>query len=204
MAKLYFHYGAMNSGKTIELIRAAHNYQEQGMRPFIIKPGKDTKGKGRITSRIGAEREVDLLVTTESNILDLVVNEDRINKIHCIFVDEAQFLEPSQIDQLLSLTLPPVNIPVMAYGLRGDFRTHGFPGSTRLLEVADVIKEIRTICVCGKNATFNARTSDGEYVTEGSQLAIDGEALIAYESLCGTCYIEKVGPISSIADSTPV
>lgn len=204
MAKLHFHYGAMNSGKTIELIRAAHNYQEQGMRPFIIKPGKDTKGQEKITSRIGAERAVDLLVQPDTDLFKEVQRAGEKAAIACVFVDEAQFLEPTQIDQLLNLTLTPTNIPVMAYGLRGDFRTHGFPGSTRLLEVADVIKEIRTICVCGKNATFNARTSDGEYVTEGSQLAIDGEALIAYESLCGTCYSQKVGPISSIADSTPV
>jgi thymidine kinase len=197
MAKLYFHYGAMNSGKTIELIRAAHNYQEQGMRPFIIKPGKDTKGNEKITSRIGAERKVDLLISPDSNILDLISKEDRVDKIHCVFVDEAQFLEPTQIDQLLSLTLPPISIPVMAYGLRGDFKTNGFPGSSRLLEVSDVIKEIRTICSCGKNATFNARKLNGEFVTKGTQVAIDGESKTTYESLCGTCYTKKVGPISS-------
>jgi thymidine kinase len=115
-----------------------------------------------------------------------------------VFVDEAQFLEPNQVDQLLSLTLPPINIPVMAYGLRGDFRTHGFPGSSRLLEVADVIKEIRTICSCGKNATFNARKLNGDFVIEGTQVAIDGEGHTTYKSLCGSCYTQKVGPISSL------
>ncbi len=195
MAKLYFHYGAMNSGKTIELIRAAHNYQEQGLRTFIVKPSQDTKGAAKITSRIGVQKEVDLLATPNTNLQQTITEAHRKAKIACIFADEAQFFTPEQINQLLSLTLPPTNIPVMAYGLRGDFQTHGFPGSTRLLEVADVIKEVRTICQCGKNATLNARKINGEFVTEGSQVAIDNQAEIAYQAFCKICYTQKVGPI---------
>lgn len=197
MPKLYFHYGAMNSGKTIELIRAAHQYDQKGLRSFVIKPGIDTKGQEKITSRVGAERAVDLLVQPDMDLYEEIRRAGEQAAIACVFADEAQFLSPDQIDQLLKLTLPPSKIPVMAYGLRGDFRTHGFPGSSRLLEVADVIKEIRTICDCAKNATFNARTINGQYTTEGPQVEIDGSSQIAYQSLCGACYSQKVGPISS-------
>lgn len=199
MPKLYFHYGAMNSGKTMELLRAEHQYAQNGQRTLVIKPQADTKGEAKITSRIGIEREVDLLVPPEMDLSLEVSALHKQGRIACLFADEAQFFTPEQIEQLFMLTLDPTRIPVMAYGLRGDFQTHGFPGSTRLLELAHVIKEIRTVCGCGSNATLNARTVNGEYTQSGKQVAIDGSddaGKIAYVSLCGACYTQKVGPIN--------
>ncbi|HRV75849.1 MAG TPA: thymidine kinase [Candidatus Saccharimonadales bacterium] len=197
MAKLYFHYGAMNSGKTIELLRAAHNYEEIGMKPFLVKPGTDTKGENKVTSRVGIDRMVDLVATPDMDLWQAIPEHVGGEPIGCIFADEAQFFSPNQIDQLFALTLDP-GIPVMSYGLRGDFRTRGFPGSTRLLEIAHVIKEIRTVCRCGSNAIFNGRKINGEFVLEGDQVAIDGSSMdIAYESLCGACYAQHVGLVKN-------
>jgi len=189
MAKLYYRYGAMNCGKTALLLQVAFNYEERGMKVLILKPKIDTKGEDKIVSRIGIERKVDHLVKKDEN-LGLYLNEVP-KDIVCILVDEAQFLNKDQIDELFMFTKLK-NIPVICYGLRSDFKTISFPGSLRLFELADVMEEMYTICRCGKRAKFNGRKINGKFTTKGSQVAIDGVDNIEYESLCGKCYIEKV------------
>ena len=187
MAKLYFRYGAMNSGKTTALIQVAYNYEERGMNVLIIKPSADTKGADTIVSRIGASRKVDHLVTPEVDVYELVERENGKRQISCVLCDEAQFLTPEQAEQLYMVTVLQ-KIPVIAYGLRSDFLNHGFPGSTRLMELAHTIEELKTICTCGKKAMINARMVDGAFVFEGEQIAIDGERNVEYRSLCPECY----------------
>ena len=190
MAKLYFRYGAMNSGKTALLLQAVHNYEEQGMKVMVIKPSKDTKGDDNLVSRIGLTRKVDYILGPKQDIYKYIkkIKDDVIN---CLFVDEAQFLEPKQVDQLMKIVVE-LNIPVICYGLRTDFQTRGFPGSTRLLELAHTIEEMKTICKCGRKAMFNARKVNGKFTIKGSQVAIDGENEVTYEPLCPHCYYEKV------------
>lgn len=189
MSKLYFRYGAMNSGKTTLLLQVAHNYEERGMKVVILKPKIDTKGNDTIVTRIGLTRKVDHLIEKDENLKEYLnkLPED----IVCVLVDESQFLSRDQVDELFMFTKFN-NIPVICYGLRSDFKTIGFPGSIRLFEVADVMEELITICRCGKRAKFNGRKVDGEFTSSGEQVAIDGEKNIEYESLCGKCYLEKV------------
>ncbi len=190
MSKLYFRYGAMNCGKTTNLLQVAHNYEERGMRVLLLKPSIDTKANTKVSSRIGVEREVDHLVLPDENLkgyLSLIKD-----KTECIIVDEAQFLTEKQVDELFIFS-KLTSIPVICYGLRADFRSELFPGSKRLFELADSIEELYTICRCGKKARFNARIVNGEFTLEGSQVAIDGE--VNYESLCGKCYLRKVKKI---------
>lgn len=186
MAKLYFRYSAMNSGKSTMLLQNAHNYEERGMEVFVSKPMVDTKGDNLIVSRIGAQRAVDLLITPEMNIQAEVARRN-LGMLACILIDEAQFLQPMQVDQLFKIAVHD-DIPVITYGLRTDFRTVGFPGATRLLEIAHDLQEIKTICQCGKKAVFNGRKQAGSFVFEGNQVAIDGLEDTEYESLCGVCY----------------
>ena len=185
-AKLYFKYGAMNSGKTTILLQTAHNYEERGMKVLVIKPSKDTKAQDSVSSRLGVERQVDYLIRPEDNVYDIISNHE---KVDCVLVDEAQFLTPTQVDQLMQLTVMN-NTTIICYGLRTDFKTNGFPGSIRLLELAHNLEEMKTICRCGKKATFNARFLDGKIVTEGEQVLIDGTSTITYESVCPKCYFE--------------
>ena len=190
MSKLYFRYGAMNCGKTTNLLQVAHNYEERGMRVLLLKPSIDTKANTKVSRRIGVEREVDHLVLPDENLkgyLSLIKD-----KTECIIVDEAQFLTEKQVDELFIFS-KLTSIPVICYGLRADFRSELFPGSKRLFELADSIEELYTICRCGKKARFNARIVNGEFTLEGSQVAIDGE--VNYESLCGKCYLRKVKKI---------
>lgn len=187
MAKLYFRYGAMNSGKTTILLQVAHNYEERGMKVMIIKPKVDSKGEDHIVSRIGLTRKVDCLVDTEMNLFKYFKDKD----INCILVDEAQFLTRDQVDQLMQVVVR-YNIPVICYGLRTDFQTVGFPGSTRLLEIAHTIEELKTICSCGKKAMLNARKVNGKFVFTGEQVAIDGKDDVTYEALCPNCYYDKL------------
>lgn len=191
MAKLYFRYGAMNSGKTTMLLQTAHNYEGQGMKIIIIKPMVDTKGEDKVVSRLGVERTVDIRLAEQDSIMDCIREKYKNNafKPNAIIVDEAQFLQPSQVDELFELT-KTFDIPVLAYGLRCDFRMLGFPGATRLLEIADDITELKTICKCGKKATQNLRTINGIATFEGDQIAIDGESEIQYTSVCGECYLK--------------
>ncbi len=191
MAKLYFRYGAMNSGKTTALMQVAFNYEERGMRVIILKPRTDTKGGDVVISRLGIERKVDILTNPDEDLRELVKNLNSKTDISCVLVDEAQFLTTEQVDQLLSIAIQD-NIPVICYGLRADFRRQGFPGSIRLLLISHSIEELKTICRCGKKAIFNGRKVDGEFTYRGDQVAIDGEHKVSYESLCGACYEREV------------
>lgn len=194
MAKLYFRYGAMNSSKSALLLTAAYNYEERDQRPVIVKPGVDTKAGRAVASRIGIEREVDVVLGAHESLVARLEELGPLDGIDAVFVDEAQFLTPAQADEAFTLAVTS-GIPVLCYGLRGDFMTRSFPGSRRLMEIAHSIEELKTICRCGSKAIFNARIVDGEFVSHGAQVAIDGQQA-SYESLCGRCYIEKVGPIS--------
>lgn len=189
MAKLYFKYGAMNSGKTALLLQAAYNYEERGMKVYIIKPSCDTKGKKKIVSRIGLSREIDLLLQKEDSIYQEILKLKKHPS--CIFVDEAQFLSTKQVEELMQIVVK-LNIPVLCYGLRTDFQTNGFEGSKRLLEIAHCIEEMKTICNCGKKAIFNARKIGKKYVVDGEQIAIDDKENLSYEAMCAKCYYTKV------------
>lgn len=189
MAKLYFRYGAMNSAKSASILLTAHNYEEQDMKVVLIKPSKDTKGEDKITSRIGLERKVDILLKPDEDVSKIII--DKYPDVNCILVDEAEFLEPNQVDQLFGVVIE-MDIPVICYGLRTDFRTKGFPGAIRLFELSHSIEELKTICKCGNKAIFNARFSNGKFTLDGDQVAIDGKDNITYMSMCGKCYrLEK-------------
>ena len=189
MSKLYYRYGAMNSGKTTLLLQVAHNYEERGMKVLILKPKIDTKGDNKIVTRIGLKRKVDHLIDQDDNLTEYLNTIP--SDIACVLVDEAQFLTRDQVDELFMFTKLK-DISVICYGLRSDFKTISFPGSLRLFELADVMEEMYTICRCGKRAKFNARIVNGEFTSSGEQVAIDGENQVEYESLCGKCYLEKV------------
>ena len=197
MAKLYFRYGAMNSGKSTALLQAAYNYEERGQRVVLAKPRVDTKGDDQIVSRLGVSRTADVAFAPGDDVLEVFcaerarVREATGSDIACLLVDEVQFLEPAQVDDLLRIAILE-GVPVLAYGIRTDFRTTAFPGSRRLLEVAHSLEELKTICRCGRKAVFNARTIDGRFVFDGDQVAIDGHE-VTYESLCGACYLAESG-----------
>lgn len=190
MAKLYFKYGAMNCGKTTLLLQTAHNYEEQGMRCLIIKPSIDTKGEDTIVSRLGISRKVDKLISKDDNILEWFVSTNQ--HAYCLLVDEAQFLTKQQIDELYKIAVLK-DCPVICYGLRTDFLNQGFPGSSRLLELAHSLQELKTVCQCGAKATCNVRLVNGIPTTEGDQVAIDGEDEVEYISVCSKCYFEMLG-----------
>jgi thymidine kinase len=195
VAKLYFRYGAMNSGKSTALLQAAFNYEERGLRILLAKPRLDTKGQSLIVSRLGVERPTDFTVAADEDVYARFVAERQLagSPIACLLIDEAQFLTEQQVDDLLRITVLE-NVPVLAYGIRTDFQTIAFPGSRRLLEVAHAIEELKTICRCGRKAVFNARTVGGRFVFDGDQVAIDGVDA-SYESLCGACYLEESGGV---------
>ena len=188
MAKLYFRFGAMNCGKSTALIQVDHNYRERGMNTLIIKPGSDLKGDDQILSRLELSRGVDILAGPDDNLSELI-KEYKPHKgpVHCILVDEAQFLSRDQADQLFEVAVLQ-DIPVICYGLRTDFLLNGFPGSERLLLLAHSLEELKTICTCGRKAVANGRKVGGRFVFEGEQLAIDGHDDVSYQSLCAQCY----------------
>ena len=191
MAKLYFRYGAMNSGKTTALLQVAFNYKERGMRVLLLKPSIDTKGQGEVVSRLGVRRPVDVLVAPDMDVLDIVRRDMAEHGTPaCVLCDESQFFTPEQVDQLFLVTVD-LGIPVICYGLRADFMTRGFPGSARLLELAHTIEEMKTICECGRKATCNGRKVNGEYVFEGAQVAIDTVDDVEYQSLCPQCWYRE-------------
>ena len=195
MAKLYFRFGAMNSGKSTAMLQAAYNYEERGHRVLLTKPSTDTKVEMAVESRLGFQRDVDFLVSPETDLYGRFQrNRERVVKqsgrdVSALLVDEAQFLSEAQVDDLLRVAILE-NIPVLAYGIRTDFQTVAFPGSRRLLEIAHSLEELKTICRCGRKAIFNSRKIGGRYVFDGAQVAIDGED-VTYESLCGACYLEE-------------
>ncbi|GAA4505737.1 thymidine kinase [Brevibacterium yomogidense] len=205
VAKLYFRYGAMNSGKSTALLQAAFNYEERGQRVLLAKPQVDSKGDDLIVSRLGVSRRTDFLIEPHDDVEQLFrdaakrVDHDALIEtladpglpVSCLLIDEAQFLEPAQVDGLMRIAVY-CDVPVMAYGIRTDFRTNAFPGSGRLLETAHSLEELKTICRCGSKAMFNGRKIDGAFVFAGDQVAIDGMD-VTYESLCPACYLRESG-----------
>ena len=187
MAKLYFKYGAMGSSKSAQALIAKFNYEEQGMRCWLIKPAIDTRdGIDIIRSRIGLEARGDV-IAPEDNIGDLY---QRAGWHDVIIADEAQFFTPAQIDQLRQI-VDTADVPVMCFGLRTDFQTHLFPGARRLMELADSITEIKTICACGRKAVVNARMdANGNIVTQGQQVMLGGND--AYVAMCHRCWRKKL------------
>ncbi|MBR2998533.1 thymidine kinase [Candidatus Saccharibacteria bacterium] len=188
MAKLYFRYGAMGCGKTMQLLQVAFNYEERGHKVCVIKPSTDTKNGTKLLTRIGPERETDFCFDKKTNIYDKIAK--KYKDVQCVLVDEAQFLTPKQADELMLVTIN-LNIPVMAYGLRLNFRREdgGFEGATRLLQIAHDIEELKTICECGKKATYNARFLNGKLVADGPDILIDdGKTDIEYRAICPACY----------------
>lgn len=199
MSKLYFRYGAMNSGKSTALLQAAFNYEERGQQVLLAKPRIDTKGDSAIVSRLGVTRPADFTVDAHDDMYDAFLEQSALVTqrtglpVSCLLVDEAQFLTEGQVDDLLRIAIL-AGVPVLAYGIRTDFQTVAFPGSRRLLEVAHSLEELKTICRCGRKAVFNARTIGGRFTFDGDQVAIDG-ADVTYESLCGACYLEESGGV---------
>lgn len=191
MAKLSFRYGAMNSGKSTILMQIAYNFEENSKKVLLLKSNIDTKGEDKLVSRIGLERKVDILLTKDATLFNCDYLQ-KIKNVDALLVDEAQFLKESQVEELWVIA-KELDIPVLCYGLKTDFTSHTFKGSKRLLELADELIELTTICnECGKKARFNARKVAGEYVENGSQVVIDGSTDTLYVSLCGKCYLEKV------------
>ena len=188
MAKLYFKYGAMGSSKTAQALITKYNYEENDMRVWLLKPSADTRdGESIIRSRIGLEAECEI-ATPDRNIYDRF-REGFLGNCNAVIVDECQFLTVKQIDQLRAI-VNDFNVPVMCFGLRTDFQTKLFPGSRRLMELADCIEEIKTMCDCGCKATVNARISDGYIVTEGAQVVLGGND--SYIAMCHRCYIRSI------------
>lgn len=200
MAKLYFRYGAMNSGKSTAMLQAAFNYEERGQRVLLAKPGVDAKGDRDVVSRLGVSRPVDFTVAADADLLELFfTHRHRVltatgSPVSCLLVDEAQFLTPRQVNDLLRIAVVQ-EVPVLAYGIRTDFRTEAFPGSARLLEVAHSLEELKTICRCGRKAVFNARRVGDAFVFDGAQVAIDTVGEVTYESLCAACYLAESGGV---------
>ena len=189
MAKLIFNYAAMNSGKSIDLIRTVYNYEENGLKVLVMKPSIDTKGGDTILTRAGLSRKVDYLVLGDSNIYDMIC--DRLNDISCIFIDEAQFLSEQQVIDLFIIS-NNYNVPVICYGLRTDFRGNLFPGSSKLLGIAEELHEFKTLCNCGEIARYNARRVNGKYIVDGDSILIDGTSEVEYVPLCANCYTKYV------------
>ena len=188
MAKLYFKYGAMGSSKTAQALITKYNYEENDLNVWLIKPSADTRdGVQILRSRIGLEAQVDV-IAPEVDIYARFLG-GKVRKCNVIIVDECQFLTEKQIDQLRAI-VDEHNIPVMCFGLRTDFQTRLFPGSRRLMEIADTIQEIKTICDCGAKATVNARVNDGYIVTEGAQVVLGGND--CYIAMCHKCYIRGI------------
>lgn len=183
MAKLYFKYGAMGSSKTANALITKFNYEERGMKVWLIKPSIDVRdGADIVRSRIGLSSRAEIITPDK----DLYAEYQNHLDCHVIIADECQFFTPAQIDGLRRI-VDTLNIPVLCYGLRTDFLTHLFPGSSRLFEVADSVTEIKTICECGKKAIVNARIdADGKVVTEGGQILIGGND--SYVAMCHSCW----------------
>jgi thymidine kinase len=209
VAKLYFRYGAMNSGKSTALLQAAYNYEERGQHVLLAKPAVDTKDADRVSSRLGMTREVDFLVHPRDDLrilfaehrarvqeqqADALIPDSGSGDVACLLIDEAQFLTREQVDDLLRIVTLD-RIPVLAYGIRTDFQTRAFPGSRRLMELAHSLEELKTICRCGRKAIFNARLVGGRFVFEGDQVAIDelSTERVTYEALCAEDYLRESG-----------
>ena len=193
MAKLYFNYSTMNAGKSTLLLQAAHNYEERGMSVYRMTAAFDDRaGMGKIGSRIGFAREAETFSPTD-DLFQLIEEVMAKTELACIFIDEAQFLTPEQVWQLARVA-DDLGVPVMAYGLRVDFQGQLFPGSATLLALADSLREVRTICHCGRKATMVVRKDDqGNVLTEGAQVQIGGNE--TYVSLCRKHWRQETGSL---------
>lgn len=191
MAKLYFRYGTMDSAKSMNLLAVAHNYRKQGKRVLLMKPRLDTRfGAAKISSRSGLEAEADVLIDDET-----ALDPALFAGLDCVLVDEAQFLPPAVIDELRRITIDP-GVPVICYGLRTDFRTHLFPGSQRLMELADAIEEVKVTCqYCHRKATCNLRFVNGEPTVRGPQIQLGAEE--HYAPVCWAHYDEATRQLSA-------
>lgn len=183
MAKLYFRYSAMNAGKSTALLQVAHNYEENGRRVTIYTAEIDNRyGTGVVTSRLGPQRSVE----TFDERTDFFTRFSRDRDLSCVLIDESQFLTPDQVHRLHRVA-HVLNIPVICYGIRSDFRGEPFPGAAYLLALSDSLEEVKNICSCGKKATMNVRVDEqGGRITSGSQIAIEGE--VSYVQMCGSCF----------------
>jgi thymidine kinase len=192
MAQLYYRYSTMNAGKSIELIKVAYNYEERGKRVLVFTPAIDDRsGVGIVSSRIGIQRDA-LPITDETNLLDVFMKENAKETVDCVLIDECQFLRKHHIQELVEI-VDSCDVPVLAYGLKNDFRNELFEGSYYMLIYADKIEEIKTICWCGRKATMVARVVDGKFVKEGQQIVVGG--LDMYVSLCRKHYNDgRLGP----------
>lgn len=193
MAKLYFRYGTVGSAKTLNLLAVAHSYEQQGKRVLVIKPALDNRfGEIAVKSRAGLERNADLLVERDSEI-----DPAKFTSVHCVLVDEAQFLSSSLIEQLRRCAIE-LDIPVICYGLRQDFRTELFEGAKRLFELADEISEIKTTCYfCNRRALFNLKLRDGQPTLDGPSIELGAEE--RYLPACAACYADRTKAKRSIA-----
>ena len=187
MAKLYFKYGAMGSSKSAQALITKFNYEEKGMDVWLIKPGTDTRdGADIIQSRIGLRKQAQIIYPDD----DIIEEYHKAGDHDVIIADEAQFLTPEQIDGLRKL-VDENDLPVLCFGLRTDFLTHFFPGAKRLMELADSITEIKTICECGRKATVNARIDEnGNVITKGDQVMLGGND--SYTAMCHRCWVNKI------------
>lgn len=188
MAKLIFNYAAMNSGKSMDLIRTVYNYEENGLKVLVMKPEVDTKGGSTIETRAGLSRNVDIIIPKGGDIMPALVG--MLDNVSCIFVDEAQFLSKIQVLQLF-MTSVTMNIDVICYGLRTNFKGDLFEGSAALMALASEIHEFRGLCKCGKIARFNARRVNGEYEKVGKEVVIDGTKNVEYVPLCRECFLDQ-------------
>ena len=191
-AQLYYRYSTMNAGKSIEAIKVAYNYEERGKHVMTLVPGVDDRYQtGVISSRIGLQREA-LVVEDDTNILEMFIREAEKHPVDCVLIDECQFLKKHHVEELVEI-VDSFDVPVLAYGLKNDFRNELFEGSYYMLVYADKIEEIKTICWCGRKATMVARIQDGKIVKQGEQIVIGGNEM--YVSLCRKHYNDgRLGP----------
>lgn len=190
MAKLYFYYSTMNAGKSTSLLQSSHNYRERGMRTLVYTAKLDQRGGGKVHSRIGLTSEA-LHFGADTDLLTGISAEHARQSVSCVLLDEAQFLTRAQVDELAAV-VDQLSIPVLCYGLRTDFRGELFPGSARLLALADELSELKTICHCGRKATMVVRVgADGAVEHEGAQVEIGGNE--RYLSLCRRHFFEATG-----------
>jgi len=187
MAKLYFRYSAMDAGKTLDLLKVAYNYEDRGQHTLIITSAIDKRaGNNKVKSRIGFDKEA-LSTNTDDNLHDLIKKENEKQKIACVLIDEIHFFSPDQIAQL-SDVVDFLNIPVICYGLRSDYRGQPFPTTSILLAIADTLEEVKTICHCGRKANFNMLVKNGIAIKSGEQVVVDDDKLKSidtkYVSVC--------------------
>ena len=190
VAQLYFHYSSMNAGKSTALLQSAYNYQERGMHPFILSAALDDRyGVGKVTSRIGLAAQAQLF-THQDDLFEVLKKEHQNKHIDCILIDESQFLSREQVKQLTQV-VDQLNVPVLCYGIRTDFRGERFPGSQYLLAWADKLVELKTVCHCGRKATMVVRTDEhGKVIKDGEQVVIGGNS--QYQSLCRRHFSEQM------------